>query len=176
MNTTETELGQVLRDGERVGLRFVRRYPHPVERVWSALTDSDQLRHWMPCDIVGRRCAGAEITLPFWPDQVAKHQLEQTSYPGRIEVWDPPEVFEWLWGGDRLRFELEPAENGTTLTFTTWLENHDLREAAGVAGGYHLCLDQLRLLVGAGEMPLLTDRDDEAHALEPTYRERLERG
>ena len=40
----EISMGEVLRDGERVGLRYVRRFSHPVERVWSALTESDQLQ------------------------------------------------------------------------------------------------------------------------------------
>ena len=91
----ETSMGEVLRDGERVGLRFVRRFAHPVERVWAALTESDQLQFWMPCDIVGERRAGADITLPFWPAQVEKYQLEETTLTGRIERWDPPTVFQW---------------------------------------------------------------------------------
>ena len=56
---TDADLGELVRDGERVGLRFVRVYPHPVERVWRALTESDQLRYWLPCDIVGERRPGA---------------------------------------------------------------------------------------------------------------------
>ena len=75
----ETSMGEVLRDGERVGLRFVRRFAHPVERVWAAITESDQLRFWMPCDIVGERRAGADVTLPFWPAAVEKYQLEETT-------------------------------------------------------------------------------------------------
>ena len=47
--------GELIREGERAGLRYVRRYPHPAERVWRAITESDQLRYWMPCDIVGER-------------------------------------------------------------------------------------------------------------------------
>jgi hypothetical protein len=54
--------GELLREGDRPGLRYVRHYPHPVDRVWRAITESDQLRHWMPCDIVGDRAAGSAIT------------------------------------------------------------------------------------------------------------------
>ena len=79
LTNDETSMGEVLRDGERVGLRFVRRFAHPVERVWSAITESDQLQFWMPCDIVGERRAGADITLPFWPAQVEKYQLKETA-------------------------------------------------------------------------------------------------
>ena len=49
----EQDLGEIVRDGDLVGLRFVRHYPHPIQRVWRAITESDQLRAWFPCDIVG---------------------------------------------------------------------------------------------------------------------------
>ena len=74
----EMSMGEVLRDGERVGLRYARRFAHPVERVWSAITESDQLQFWMPCDIVGERRAGADIKLPFWPAAVEKYELDET--------------------------------------------------------------------------------------------------
>jgi uncharacterized protein YndB with AHSA1/START domain len=174
LTNDETSMGEVLRDGERVGLRFVRRFAHPVERVWSAITESDQLQFWMPCDIVGERRAGAEIKLPFWPAAVEKYQLEETSLSGRIELWDPPSVFQWTWGEDVLRFELNPADGGgTTMTFTTWLETPDLHVAASAAGGYHVCLDQLRALLDTGSVPSLLESDEAARGLEPEYAKRL---
>ena len=53
--TIQHPMGEVLHDGETVGLRYERHLSHPVERVWRALTDSDQLRHWLPIDIIGER-------------------------------------------------------------------------------------------------------------------------
>jgi uncharacterized protein YndB with AHSA1/START domain len=169
----QAPLGEVLRDGERVGLRFVRRFRHPVARVWRAITESDQLRYWMPCDIVGDRRTGAPITLPFWPAQVEKYALEEASLSGRIEVWEPPTVFQWTWGGDVLRFELEGTDGDTTLTFTTWPESPDLAEAAGAAGGYHVCLEELRVLLEEGSAPPLIENDEEAQRLQAVYAERL---
>ena len=169
----ETSMGEVQRDGERVGLRFVRRFAHPVERVWAALTESDQLRFWMPCDIVGERRAGADVTLPFWPAAVEKYQLEETTLTGRIEVWGPPTVFQWTWGGDILRFELKSTTGGTTMTFTTWLESPDLDVAAGAAGGYHVCLNQLRVLLDTGSAPSLVESDEAARRLQSEYAKQL---
>ena len=173
--TSETmdTMGEVLRDGHRIGLRFVRHFSHPLERVWSALTESDQLRHWMPCDIVGERRAGADVELPFWPAQVARYQLEETSVRGRIEVWEPPQIFQWTWGGDVLRFELERSDGETTLTFTTWLESPDPDGAVSAAGGYHVCLSQLGVLLDTGAAPPLVDRDSEARGLQDAYAEQL---
>jgi uncharacterized protein YndB with AHSA1/START domain len=166
-------MGEVLRDRDRIGLRFVRHFSHPLERVWRAITESDQLRYWMPCDIVGERRAGADIELPFWPAQVAKYQLEETSLRGSIEVWKPPQIFQWTWGGDVLRFELERGDGETILTFTTWLESPDPDSAGSAAGGYHVCLDQLGLLLDTGAAPPLVERDREARGLEDAYAEQL---
>jgi uncharacterized protein YndB with AHSA1/START domain len=172
----ETSMGEVLRDGERVGLRFVRRFAHPVERVWAAITESEQLRFWMPCDIVGDRRAGADITLPFWPAQVEKYQLEETTLTGRIEAWEPPAVFQWTWGGDILRFELKRSNGGTTMTFTTWLESPDPDGAAGAAGGYHICLRALQLLLDTGSAPPLVESDEDARRLESEYAKTMRAG
>ena len=173
LTNNETSMGEVLRDGERIGLRFVRQFAHPLERVWSAITESDQLQFWMPCDIVGERRAGAEIKLPFWPAAVEKYELEETPLTGRIEVWDPPAVFQWTWSGDILRFELNPTDGGTTLTFTTWLKAPDCDGTADAAGGYHVCLDQLRALLDTGSVPSLDESDAAARRLEPEYAKRL---
>ena len=34
-------------DAGRPNVRFEREFPHPVERVWSALTDSEAAARWM---------------------------------------------------------------------------------------------------------------------------------
>ena len=117
----EMSMGECARRGARwTPLRTAVR-SSCIERVWSAITESDQLQFWMPCDIVGERRAGADIKLPFWPAAVEKYELDETPLTGRIEVWDPPAIFQWTWGGDILRFELNPTDGGTTMTFTTWL-------------------------------------------------------
>jgi uncharacterized protein YndB with AHSA1/START domain len=151
--------GELIHDGDRPGLRFVRHYPHPRERVWRALTESDQLRHWMPCDIVGDRAQGAAITLPFWPGHVEKYGIEEPVLTGRIELWDPPRRFGWTWGGDLQVFELVAVEGGTRLVFTTWPEDPDPAGIASSAGGYHLCLAELAVLLDTGTAPPMTEVD-----------------
>jgi uncharacterized protein YndB with AHSA1/START domain len=164
MTTDDDTMAAVLQDGERVGLRFHRQLAHPPEKVWRALTESEHLRHWLPCDIVGKRRAGADIQLPFWPDHVTMYKIDEPVLAGRINVWEPPAVFEWTWGGDVLRFELAPGASGTSLTFTTWFAEPDRKAAANAAGGYHVCLDHLaRLLDGETDLAL-TDPNVQATA------------
>jgi uncharacterized protein YndB with AHSA1/START domain len=138
----EHPMGTVERDGDHLALRYQRRLRHPVETVWRALTESEHLPHWLPCDIVGERRAGASIDLPFWPDVVAQHAIEDPVLRGEIRVWDPPHVFEWTWDTDLLRFELaQDSGSGTLLTFTTWIGVADETPPASTAAGWHVCLE-----------------------------------
>jgi len=169
-------LGEVLRDGDRIGVRYVRHFPHPAERVWRALTESDQLRYWLPCDIIGERRPGAPITLRFWPAQVEKYQIEEPELTGTVEVWAPPSVFQWTWGGDVLRFELVDAGGSTTLTFTTWPEPPDPDGMARAAGGYQVCLEALRTLLDTGSARPLVDGDGRAQELAKLYAQFITEG
>ena len=151
-------LGEVLRDGDTIGLRYERRLAHPPERVWRALTESDQLQHWFPTDIVGERREGAPLQLPFWPPVVEKHEIADHTLSGRILTWDPPRTFAWMWDRDTLIFELHPIDIGTRLVFTTWVVD----TTAGVhrtAAGYHVCLDQLVSLVDTDDPPPFIDQE-----------------
>jgi uncharacterized protein YndB with AHSA1/START domain len=147
---TEPTMATLLEADGRVALRFVRSLAHPREKVWRAITESEHLQHWMPCDLVGDRAEGASLEVPFWPEHVRAYGLESTpTLTGEVLVWQPPEVFEWMWSTDRLRWELEPDGDGTRLTFTTWLGEvgHGVEKTAA---GYHVCLDQLAELLDTG--------------------------
>ena len=76
-------------------------------------------------------------------------------------------------GWRRLRFELQPADAGTTMTFTTWLESPDLDGAASAAGGYHVCLDELAMLLDTGSAAPLTESDEAARRLQAEYAKQL---
>jgi hypothetical protein len=89
---------------DRPSLRFERRYDHGVERVWRAITDPDELRHWVP------------------PGE----ELEVTGS-------EPPRLLAGSWYGDELRFELRPDGDGCVLVFTHAFDdrNKAARDAAG---------------------------------------------
>jgi uncharacterized protein YndB with AHSA1/START domain len=157
-------LATVLQDGDRIGLRYERRLAHTPEKVWRALTESEHLRHWLPVDIVGPRETGADIELPFWPDHVEAYDIDEPVLTGRIEVWEPPSIFQWTWGGDVLRFELASIAGGTHLTFSTWFADPDREAAAGAGGGYQVCLDYLARLLDGDTALALTDAGVQAEA------------
>lgn len=47
-------------------LRLERSYDHPVERVWRALTDGEELRQWFPGELAGQPM-GEAASLVAWP-------------------------------------------------------------------------------------------------------------
>lgn len=163
--TAIERLGRVIRDGERIGLRFERDFDRPAARVWRALTDNDQLRHWMPCTIDGPREAGANVRVPFARDVAEKYSIADAELAGRILEWDPPRLFSWMWDTDTLIFELTPTASGTHLRFTTWvLQGPTLDQ---IAAGYHVCFDQLEQLIDTDNPPPFVDQVPDATVYAP---------
>ena len=151
----------------RPALRFERRYPHPVEAVWRAVSDPAHLAHWFPSRVtLDELRVGAPVRFAF--DEHAIPPMD-----GRIAELDAPRLLAFEWGGDLLRFELEPADGGvaTHLTFTTLLGEQDT--AARNAAGWHVCLDRLGHALADGEAaPPQTGPTPEWETLYGEYRER----
>ena len=103
-----------------------------------------------------------------------KYAIDEPTLTGRIEVWEPPRRFVWTWGGDLLIFELTAVDDGTELVFTTWPEDPDLAGIVSTAGGYHLCLAELTLLLDTGSAPPMTEVDEVAFRLTETYRQQFD--
>lgn len=133
----------------RPTLRFERRLSHPVEVVWRAITESDELERWFPSRVeVDDLRTGAEMTFRF--EHMPLEGMPST-ITGRVTEFDPPRVFAFYWGGDHLRFECEPAgADACTLRLTVLLDQRD--KAARDSAGWHVCLDRLEaVLAGGGE-------------------------
>ena len=91
-------------DGNRPKLRFERHFAHPPERVWRAITDTDELANWFP----------------------SEHPFEPTTE-------DPPNLLEATWYGGTIRFELSAEGDGTVLVFSHEFDARETaaRDAAG---------------------------------------------
>lgn len=66
-------------------------------------------------------------------------------------TYDPPTVLEYSWGEETLRFELEPDEQGSVLTFVNTFD--ELGKASRDAAGWHACLDVLGYHLRGEEPP-----------------------
>ena len=125
----------VEKDGESWTLVLVREIQHPAEKVWQALTDSDELREWAPFDADGKMDrTGATVKLTT----VGAPSLHVTET--KVTRAEAPRLLEYNWGGGDVRWVLEPRGNSTHLTL--WA-NIDRRYISMGAAGWHICLDVL---------------------------------
>jgi uncharacterized protein YndB with AHSA1/START domain len=138
------EPGTLHHQGTRHSLRFERRLPHPPEKVWRALTENAELAHWFPARIDGARKPGAKLQFVF-PGQQAE---PGAAMEGELIVYDPPRTLEYSWGGEILRFELEPRDDHTLLRFTHAFD--DEAKAARDASGWDFCLRSLEIALSGG--------------------------
>ena len=152
--------GELEQVGETWRLRFRRALPHPVERVWAALTDAAELKAWFPDGISGEWKVGA--TLTFGP-------AGMDAFTGEVLVVDPPRALEYTWGTDRLRFELEESDGGCVLTLLDSID--DLGKAARDSAGWHVCLDKLEAHLGGTDVAW-TD-GERWKELNPAYAEKF---
>jgi uncharacterized protein YndB with AHSA1/START domain len=115
-------------------LVFTRNFSHPINRVWEALTEPGQLRHWAPYTANRDRAAvgPAELTMLDGDPGGA-------SLIGTVLECDPPRLLMHAWGADRLRWELAGTDDGTTLTLRHTFEAEQM--LSGLAAGWHICLD-----------------------------------
>jgi uncharacterized protein YndB with AHSA1/START domain len=139
----------VVPDGDRWTLIFIRELRQPPAAVWTALTEPAELDRWAPF--------AGDLTKPETTLTMIDGAT-RTEMPATVLRSEPPNLLEYTWGQDRLRWELEAAGTGTRLTL-----RHTLAEPgtdAMVAAGWHLCADVLQRLLD-GE-PVTAIRGQEA--------------
>jgi uncharacterized protein YndB with AHSA1/START domain len=119
-------------------LILVRELRHPPATVWQALTDPAHLREWAPFDADRSLAAVGPVKL-----SAVGAPTEQVS-ESTVKLAEAPTLLEYSWGGNDLRWQLEPVGNGTRLTL--W-HGIDRRYVSWGAAGWHVCFDVLELLL-----------------------------
>jgi uncharacterized protein YndB with AHSA1/START domain len=163
--THKTDLTDLSRDGtvhERADgyqLRFERQLPHPVERVWAALTDPAQLAQWLaPGEM--ELTPGGRVHLAFSDGDGV--------IDGQVTALAPPRLLEFTWtdeGNDLgvVRWELAAEDGGARLVLT-----HNVPETARAFGlpalaGWHSLLEKLTVLLDGQPVSAAGDRWQELH-------------
>ena len=132
---------EVRKNGDEWTLIVVRELRHPPAKVWKALTEPAQLREWAPFD--ADRDLGTVGPVKLSTVGTPTPQVSDT----KIERAEAPRLLEYSWGGNELRWELEPLGGGTRLTL--W-HNIGRKFVSMGAAGWHICFDVLAQLL-AGE-------------------------
>ncbi|MGD9793561.1 MAG: SRPBCC domain-containing protein [Acidimicrobiia bacterium] len=134
---------QFLEIAGRPTVRVQRRYPHPIDKVWRAVTTPEHLGKWFPSPVQFELRVGGEMRFGAFGDSV--------DAAGRIEAVDAPYRLEFTWGNDTMTFVLVADGDGTLFTLTHTFD--DRFGAPSFATGWGLCLSGLRALLADEPLP-----------------------
>jgi uncharacterized protein YndB with AHSA1/START domain len=115
-------------------VRFERQLDHPLDKVWRAISEPAEMKHWFPMAVefssfsVGGGMRFVDEQMP--------------PFEGKITELDPPQVLAFTWGPDLLRLELSPRSSGCLLVLTHTFADDGIK-AARDGAGWHVCLDLL---------------------------------
>ena len=179
-NDARAELARFI---DRWTIEYVRTYPHPIERVWRAITDPQEISAWFWPARFDFRVGGS---FAFGPDDTDLCGVFETIEPPRYVRFKGPFPAENPEG--YFQFTLEAVTAGTRVRFlqhfTPGIVPHPEWGAdpldhpaaavnpwrAGTLTGWHLALDALgRLLSGE----TIAEPSLEESGLLPVYREHM---
>jgi uncharacterized protein YndB with AHSA1/START domain len=141
---------EIRKQGDNWTLVLVRELRHPPEKVWQALTDPAQLREWAPFDADRSLASTGPVKLSTvgMPTPIVSDT--------HVTRADAPNLLEYRWGDNELRWQLEPMGGGTRLTL--W-HNIDRRYISMGAAGWHICLDVLARLINGDPLGRIVGGD-----------------
>jgi uncharacterized protein YndB with AHSA1/START domain len=128
-------------------LRFERRFGHPVELVWDALTRPEQIAEWwlpFAADIELELVEGGTYVVRTSDPHAEELALEWT-----VLRAEPPRLFEHTHEqpGAVVRWELEPDGDGCRLTLTQTGPNPEWVLERQYLSGLHTSLERLASLL-----------------------------
>ena len=138
-----TPSGELVTIDGRPALRFERRLPSPIDRVWRAVTEPDELERWF-------------LARVGWTPVVGE-TFEAFGQAGTVTELEAPRVIGWEWGGQAFRIELADDGAACVLVFTHVFDTRS--GEADYAAGWEGYLDRLEALVGGGFLS-----EEDAHA------------
>jgi uncharacterized protein YndB with AHSA1/START domain len=113
-------------------LDWDRSYPQRLERVWSAISNADEITAWMKFTTHLEPRVGGKVHIEF----SAEGSLE-----GIVCNFEPPHLLIYTWGDSLVNWKLEGDAAETRLHFSHVGVRPEL--AAGLGAGWHAFLDQL---------------------------------
>lgn len=141
---------------------FKREFNHPAYKVWAMLIDNKRLKEWFPELEVKELGTGGMILF----------DMQDGTYE-EMPILDYVEgkVLEFVWGEDKVRFEIHADDSDETSTLLlsekiTFLTDHTPKDLAG----WHVCLDAIETLLNGRA---LTESKEEWDHWYPQYVEAL---
>lgn len=148
---SETKFGFKTTENGLPAIRFERNLNHVPEKVWFAITNSEQLSKWFPADLVGERKQSASI-------QIVSFTQRFPPVKGLFTAFEPYRLLEYTWDDEILRWEIQQNPTGCELIFTNVLDkNAEIIGIADIATAWHSCLDVLEFILNEQTPPYTTD-------------------
>jgi uncharacterized protein YndB with AHSA1/START domain len=144
--------------GDQWTLIFIRELRQAPEAVWTALTDPAELDRWAPFRAASDLAKPGDTTLTMVDGDTTMDM------PATVLVADAPTHLEYLWGDDRLRWNLEPSGTGTRLILRHTLATKGME--AMVAAGWHLCVAVLARLLDGDPVGVIRGQAANAYGFE----------
>jgi uncharacterized protein YndB with AHSA1/START domain len=143
-------------------IRFERRLAHPIDEVWSALTEADRLADWWPpfaTNVTVDLREGGLLTFD-WPDGPnLEFRFLRIAAPTLLEHTHTSP-------GSWMRYELAPTDDGTLLRATYFVPEPDMAIERGDVVGGHYGIDRLEAALAGQPIPMDADTFT---ALQRTY-------
>jgi uncharacterized protein YndB with AHSA1/START domain len=122
----------------------------PIEKVWSAITNADEVRHWWAPGVIEPR-EGGRVKL----DDGDGNCGDAPPLDGIVKVFLPPHVFEFTWNEATepaqglVRFDLAALDGDRTqITLTNLVLAKDILV---VAVGWHLLVERVGQYIASNE-------------------------
>ena len=160
----DQQLAEISKKIDGFEVKFERIYNFSREKVWNAITNTDQLAIWFT-DIEMDFVPGGRMVIRF-------RDADQTESMGKIIRIEAPELFEFSWEDELAKwelFEINPLKCKLVLTYSKLADNY----AFSVPAGWNVLLDQLgEVLEGSTENYLFGGEETEAaRRMKAIYRE-----
>lgn len=147
----ESVLGKILKEKDGFKVVFERVFSHPIEKVWNAITNPEELKFWF-----------TDIEMDFRPGGIITFQFRdkgKTKSYGEIVAIEPPNRFVWTWEGELAVWELTAVDERTTrLIFAYSKLTADY--AVNAPAGFHDLLDLLEERLDGSERILPFGAED----------------
>ena len=145
---------------DKVIAEFERDFPYKIDLVWRMLTENHYLQKWF-----------AELSVESLEEggKILFDMRDGTFEEMTITSLSEPNVLEYTWDKDLVRFDLTPSELGTHLVFKetiTQVTEHTPRDITG----WHICLDVIEAILANEELP---DSQLAYNELHPVYKEKF---
>ena len=126
-----------------------RRYRHPIEAVWGAISDEDRVARWMEYPARLEPVLGGAVLIDFSPEEPLS---------GVVCAAETERLLAYTWGDSIVKWALSPLDEAVVLEFSHIAVKPEF--LTGLSAGWHCFLDNLEAHL-AGQP--FTDRFEDLH-------------